>query len=154
MGRKKTKKKKIKMKGGVNVRELLKNALKSGGLISIGIKPLQTNEYTKLAGYLDTIEADKYNSDEYWILQALLEGLSKINSFINTRNKTYFEIERILKNKESFNHELEGILTVWNESKNDSSIDPWSKWIEISKKVHHGAKPRKFVTFSFKKTQL
>ena len=113
MGRKKTKKKKKQMKGGVDVTELVKNALKSGGLIAIGTKPLTINQYTKLAGYLNTIEADTYNSDEYWILQALLEGLSKVNSFINTRNKTYFKIQDILNHEDSFNRELNGILTVW-----------------------------------------
>ena len=151
MRRGKTKKKKIKMKGGVNVRELLKNALKSGGLISIGIKPLQTNEYTKLSGYLDTIEADTYNSDEYWILQALLEGISKVNSFINTRNKTYFEIKRILKNNQYFNDELKGILDAWNGSISDTDVDPWQKWIKISKKKYEQMKTLYKDNTSFKK---
>ena len=97
MGRKKTKKKKkIKMKGGgVDVRELLKNTLQSGGLTGLGIKPLETNQYTELVGYLDTIEADVYNSDEYWILLALTGGLSNCNRFINTRSKTFFRIRDI-----------------------------------------------------------
>ena len=151
MGRKKTKKKKKQMKGGVDVTELVKNALKSGGLIAIGTKPLTINQYTKLAGYLNTIEADTYNSDEYWILQALLEGLSKVNSFINTRNKTYFKIQDILNHEDSFNRELNGILTVWIESNNDSSIDPWQRWIEISKKKYEQMKTLYKDNTSFKK---
>lgn len=151
MGRKKTKKKKIKMKGGVDVRELLKNALKSGGLISVGIKPLQTNEYTKLSGYLDTIEADTYNSDEYWILRALTLGLSNVNRYINTRNKTYFEIERILQDDEYFNSELKGILVAWNDSIKDTDVDPWQKWIEISKKKYEQMKNDYKENTSFKK---
>ena len=45
MGGKKTKKK--KMKGGVNVDQLIKNLLQCGGLLSM-IKPLNINEYTIL----------------------------------------------------------------------------------------------------------
>ena len=98
MGRKKTKKK--KMKGGVNVNQLVTNLLQCGGLLSFAIKPLETNEFTKIAGYLDSIEADTYNSDEYWILLALTGGLSNCNRFINTRIKTYFRIQNILDKDE------------------------------------------------------
>ena len=90
MGRKKTKKKKIKMKGGVNVDQLVTNLLQCGGLSSFAIKPFEINEFTKIAGFLDSIEADTYNSDEYWILLALTTGLSKCSSYINTRIKTFF----------------------------------------------------------------
>ena len=131
MRRKKTKKK--KMKGGVNVDQLIRNLLQCGGLLSM-IKPLNINEYTEIAGYLDTIEADTYNSDEYWILLALTGGLSKCNRFINTRIKTYFRIQNILdKDEESFNTDLNGILVAWNDSKNDNSVDPWQRWIDKSK---------------------
>ena len=75
---------------------LLKNILQSGGIIGLGIKPMQTNIYTKLAGELDTIEADAYNSDEYWILRALTNGLSNPSSYINSRDKTFFKIRNIL----------------------------------------------------------
>ena len=133
MGRKKTKRKKKQMKGGVDVKELVTNLLQCGGLLSM-IKPLNINEYTEIAGYLDTIEADTYNSDEYWILLALTGGLSKCNRFINTRIKTYFRIQNILdKDDESFNTDLNGILVAWNDSKNDNSVDPWQRRVDKSK---------------------
>ena len=93
----KTRKKKIKLrqKQIKHVLTLLKNILQSGGIIGLGIKPMQTNIYTKLAGELDTIEADAYNSDEYWILRALTNGLSNPSSYINSRDKTFFKIRNI-----------------------------------------------------------
>ena len=159
MRRKKTKKKKIKMKGGVDVRELLKNALKSGGLTGVGIKPLETNKYTEIAGYLDTIEADTYNSDEYWILRALTLGLSNVNRYISTRNKTFFKIHDILNCEDLFNENLKEILTVLKNSKSDNSIDPWQKWLKISQekydKIKTESKNKKtFQNFLYFKTGI
>ena len=133
----KTRKKKIKLrqKQIKHALTLLKNILQSGGIIGLGIKPMQTNIYTKLAGELDTIEADAYNSDEYWILRALTNGLSNPSSYINSRDKTFFKIRNILEDETSasFNDILEELLINWKKNMNDNDIDPWGKWIAESK---------------------
>lgn len=133
----KTRKKKIKQrqKQIKHALTLLKNILQSGGIIGLGIKPMQTNIYTKLAGELDTIEADAYNSDEYWILRALTNGLSNPSSYINSRDKTFFKIRNILENETSasFNDILEELLIDWKNNINNEDIDEWRRWIAESK---------------------
>ena len=133
----KTRKKKIKLrqKQIKHALTLLKNILQSGGIIGLGIKPMQTNIYTKLAGELDTIEADAYNSDEYWILRALTNGLSNPSSYINSRDKTFFKIRNILEDETSasFNDILEELLINWKTNINNKDIDAWGKWITESK---------------------
>lgn len=131
----KTKKKlSKKMKGGDSMNKLIK-LLQCGGFNSLR-QPGKIHMGTKIANVLNTIEADVYKSDEYWILYALENGLSNCTSFSNMRNKAFFEIDKLLStNLDKFNTELEGILDVWLESIHNDDINIWDDWIEqINKK--------------------